>query len=94
MTVQIKFSNCFCSLLRSIFFYVVLLLTGFVELKGQSPSIYILSPVGGKTQMGNLNIDWSIGEPVIAPARSGGVSLTQGFLQPSYTELSVQASSN
>ncbi len=44
------------------------------------PSLY--SNMGGSATFGTMQIDFSVGEPVIQTASANGVTLTQGFHQP------------
>jgi len=45
---------------------------------------------GGTAETTNMNIEFSIGEPIIETTETVDITLTQGFLQPSLTITSIE----
>lgn len=54
----------------------------FIALEGKSQ--YVIGSIGGEGNVGNMNINYTVGEAVIATIENDSTTLTQGFHQPSY----------
>ena len=60
-----------------------LLLASFLTMNAQSAERQVVAAGGNTVLTGNgLQIDYTIGEPVIAPVTGSGLLLTEGFQQP------------
>ncbi len=50
----------------------------------------IIGTSGGTDSIANAEVSWSIGEAIIETATVGSTDITQGFVQPSFTIVSVE----
>lgn len=77
---------------------IILLLTwlgSLTLLHAQTLSPALISTRGNSQVIGDIHLDWVIGEPVVHTATSGSILLTMGFLQPEpQTGTPVQAQIN
>ncbi len=61
------------------------LLLSVLIINAQSISAELISSAGNHYQDENIQVSWSIGEPIIATLAEGDLILTQGFHQDRYT---------
>jgi len=72
-----------CVLILKIFLLCFLLLASFVTMNGQGLDRYVIASAGSTAASADdMQIDYTIGEPVVAPVANAGLLLTQGFQQP------------
>jgi len=69
--------------------FLPLLLVGLLSTPalGQSTQRQVVASAGGSGMAGNVLIQYTVGEPVVATFASGSTMLTQGFQQPDYPPL-------
>jgi hypothetical protein len=60
---------------------ISMLTIGFVPLRAQSVTPSVINSTGGTTTVGNLVVDWNVGESIIT-TQSNGFIITNGQLQP------------
>lgn len=82
-----RIRNPFPKIIKPLLFFVLLLLfgSGVVQLNAQE----VISSNGGSYKGSVVQLDWTIGEPVIATLISGTNTLTQGFHQSNLTVTAV-----
>ena len=68
---------------KIIFSFTLLFCVSLIN--AQSISAELISSAGNHYQDENIQVSWSIGEPIIATLAEGDVILTQGFHQDRYT---------
>jgi hypothetical protein len=66
-----------------------MLTIGFVPLRAQSVTPSVINSTGGTTTVGNLVVDWNVGESIIT-TQSNGFIVTNGQLQPVDGIISVE----
>jgi hypothetical protein len=70
-------------LIVKIFLLCFLLLASFVTMNAQGLDRYVIAVAGSTAAAADgVQIDYTIGEPVVAPVANAGLLLTQGFQQP------------
>jgi hypothetical protein len=68
---------------------ISMLTIGFVPLRAQSVTPSVINSTGGTTTVGNLVVDWNVGESIIT-TQSNGFIITNGQLQPVDGIISVE----
>ncbi len=78
---------------RSIYYMKFLLILSIVFLSVESifaqiDDLHIVASSGNSFQTTNLELDWTLGEPVIITMENENILLTNGFHQPTYDVIS------
>jgi len=70
---------------------VLAILFGLIILpaSAQLNDLEVIASAGTSQQVGNLQLDWTLGEPVILTLENSPVLLSQGFHQPDYYLISA-----
>jgi hypothetical protein len=71
-----------CVLILKICLLCFLLLASFLTMNAQGLDRHVIASGGSTATAGGVQIDYTIGEPVVAPVSGSGLLLTQGFQQP------------
>ena len=79
--------------MKKLFLFITFLAAGFPTWCQLQPQQVVASS-GGSGQNGNTDMEWTMGEPVIATFSSGDVMLTQGFQQPELMVTAVKANND
>ena len=73
---------------------LLLFITGFLlagsTVFAQTIQNSVISSAGGSASAGNVKMDYTIGETVIATTTAGGYALTQGFHQTNLTLVAIE----
>lgn len=68
---------------------LIAIIIGVILVGSQSSSQEVISPTGGNAQAQGVQLNWTLGEPVIETIVSVEYTLTQGFHQTKLTVTSV-----
>lgn len=69
---------------------ILLLCLGSIQVAVSQEGLQVVASAGGLFQAGSLQLEWTIGEPVVSRLEGAATVLTQGFHQSSYSTVAVQ----